>query len=207
MQHPFYVAWTRGELTLPALRDYAAQYYRHVAAFPTYISAVHAQCDDPSVRRHLLANLCDEEAGSPNHPELWLQFAAGLGISPQEVEATQPWPETRHLIETFRAACGTAGVAAGVAALYAYESQIPAVAESKIKGLRAFYGIADASALEYFAVHEAADREHSAIERALLENLVTAGNAGEVSTQTGNVLGALNGLLSAVCVRHNISQN
>ncbi|HCC56240.1 MAG TPA: pyrroloquinoline quinone biosynthesis protein PqqC [Solibacterales bacterium] len=207
LQHPFYVAWSRGELSLPALREYAVQYYRHVAAFPTYISAVHAQCDDLAVRRHLLANLSDEEAGSPNHPELWLQFAAGLGVSQDDVEAAQPWPETQRLIDTFRAACGTAGVAAGVAALYAYESQIPAVAESKIRGLRAFYGIEDAASLEYFTVHEAADREHSAVERDLLSSRVHAENLEQVSSETGKVLNALNGVLSAVCVRHGITQN
>ena len=207
LQHPFYVAWSRGELTLPALREYATQYYRHVAAFPTYISAVHAQCDDLAVRRHLLANLSDEEAGRPNHPELWLQFAAGLGVSQNDVEAAQPWPETQGLIDAFRAACGSAGVAAGVAALYAYESQIPAVAESKIRGLRAFYGIEDAASLEYFTVHEAADREHSAIERDLLGSLLHAENLEQVSSETGKVLNALNGVLSAVCVRHGITQN
>lgn len=207
LQHPFYLAWSRGELTLAALRDYAAQYYRHVAAFPTYISAVHAQCDDLAVRRHLLQNLSDEEAGSPNHPELWLQFAAGLGVSQQDVDGAKPWPETQHLIDTFRAACGSAGVPAGVAALYAYESQIPAVAVSKIQGLRAFYGIEDAASLEYFTVHEEADREHSAVERELLARLVNGDNFDQVSAETGKVLNALNGVLSAVCVRHGITQN
>ncbi|HTV07041.1 MAG TPA: hypothetical protein VME86_16855, partial [Acidobacteriaceae bacterium] len=38
LQHPFYQAWSRGELSMDALRDYATQYYQHVAAFPTYLS-------------------------------------------------------------------------------------------------------------------------------------------------------------------------
>jgi pyrroloquinoline quinone (PQQ) biosynthesis protein C len=49
-------------------------------------------------------------------------------------------PETQSLVDRFRAACRDSGTAAGVAALYAYESQIPAVSESKIEGLRNFYG-------------------------------------------------------------------
>ena len=48
LKHPFYLAWARGELTREALTDYARQYYHHVAAFPTYLSAVHANCDDQS---------------------------------------------------------------------------------------------------------------------------------------------------------------
>ena len=74
LTHPFYLAWTRGELSKAALADYARQYYHHVAAFPTYLSAVHAGSDDQPTRRQLLNNLIDEEAGSPNHPELWLHF-------------------------------------------------------------------------------------------------------------------------------------
>jgi pyrroloquinoline-quinone synthase len=77
---------------------------------------------------------------SPNHPELWLQFSGSLGLSKEDVEAAAIWPETQSLVDRFRAACRDSGTAAGVAALYAYESQIPAVSESKIEGLRNFYG-------------------------------------------------------------------
>src|SRR4029077_15245972 len=105
LTHPFYLAWTRGELTKAALADYARQYYHHVAAFPTYLSAVHAKCDDQDTRKHLLNNLIDEETGSPNHPELWLQFAEALGVSAVEASNTAKEPETKNLIDTFRSVC------------------------------------------------------------------------------------------------------
>jgi len=89
LKHPFYLAWTRGELSRKALADYAQQYYHHVAAFPTYLSAVHAKCDDQATRKQLLSNLIDEEAGSPNHPELWLKFAEGLHVSDLDVWSTE----------------------------------------------------------------------------------------------------------------------
>src|SRR5947209_15290891 len=104
LTHPFYQAWTRGELSMDALQDYARQYYHHVAAFPTYLSAVHANTDDQAARRIILENLIDEEAVHPNHPELWLQFAESLGVSRDDVRSTDLWPETRALIDTFRAA-------------------------------------------------------------------------------------------------------
>ena len=75
LKHPFYLAWTRGELSKEALADYALQYYHHVAAFPTYLSGLHANCDDQATRKQILSNLIDEETGSPNHSELWLKFA------------------------------------------------------------------------------------------------------------------------------------
>src|SRR3989442_14179598 len=74
LKHPFYLAWTRGELSKEALSDYAKQYYHHVAAFPTYLSAVHAKCNDQATRRQLLTNLIDEKAGSLNLPEQCLKF-------------------------------------------------------------------------------------------------------------------------------------
>src|SRR4051794_3140294 len=94
LTHPFYLAWTRGELSCEALQDYAQQYYHHVAAFPTYLSAVHSKCDDQPTRRQILDNLNDEEAGSPNHPELWLQFADSLGAKCNQPANT----ETTNLI-------------------------------------------------------------------------------------------------------------
>lgn len=204
LQHPFYQTWSRGELTLDALRDYAAQYYRHVAAFPTYLSAVHAQTDDQAVRKHLLANLIDEEAGAPNHPELWIQFAESLGLTREQVESAETWTSTRNLINTFRSACRDNGTAAGVAALYAYESQIPAVSQKKIEGLRHFYGFKTEEGYRYFTVHIEADREHSATERALLRHLIQPSDEMACMQSVDTVLDGLYGLLSEVCRRHHI---
>jgi pyrroloquinoline-quinone synthase len=38
LKHPFYVAWTKGELNLTDLQLYAQRYFAHVLAFPTYLS-------------------------------------------------------------------------------------------------------------------------------------------------------------------------
>ena len=205
LTHPFYLAWTRGELSREALADYARQYYHHVAAFPTYLSAVHARCEDMETRRQLLDNLVDEEAGSPNHPELWLQFAEGLGITETEVRSSAKWNETSDLIGTFRSVCSEGSTAEGLAALYAYESQIPAVSESKIKGLVENYGVTKPHDYEYFSVHIEADREHSAAERALLNQYVTDDNATKAASAVDRILDALWEMLSGVCRRHAIA--
>src|SRR3954447_10101845 len=205
LTHPFYLAWTRGELSREALTDYAQQYYQHVAAFPTYLTAVHARCDDQPTRKQILANLIDEEAGNPNHPALWLQFSEALDTTRDEVRATTKAPETAVLIDTFRSVCTEGGIAEGLAALYAYESQIPAVSETKIDGLKKHYGFTDPKGYEYFSVHIEADREHSATERALLVEQVNDSNAGAVKAAVDRVLNALWDLLSGVCRRHAIA--
>ncbi len=205
LKHPFYLAWTRGELTREALMDYARQYYHHVAAFPTYLSAVHAKCDDQETRKQLLDNLIDEEAGSPNHPELWLKFAEGLGVSDVDVRNTQKQPETKNLIDTFRSVCGNGSTTEGLAALYAYESQIPAICESKINGLKKYYGFTNPKHYHYFSVHFDADREHSAAEREMLSGSIDHRNFESVKRSVNRVLNALWEMLSGVCRRHAIA--
>jgi pyrroloquinoline-quinone synthase len=205
LKHPFYLAWTRGELSKEALTDYAQQYYHHVAAFPTYLSAVHAHCDHQATRKQLLNNLIDEEAGSPNHPELWKKFADGLGVEDADRAQTEKQPETKNLINTFRSVCGQRSTAEGLAALYAYESQIPSICESKIDGLKKHYGFTKPEHYEYFTVHIGADREHSAAEREMLSRHLDAHNFESVKVSVNRVLDALWDMLSGVCRRHTIA--
>lgn len=205
LKHPFYLAWARGELSKDALSDYAKQYYHHVAAFPTYLSAVHATCDDQPTRKQILQNLIDEEGGSPNHPELWKQFANTLGVENVALEQIEKQSETKNLIGTFRSVCGNGSTADGLAALYAYESQIPAICESKIDGLRKYYGFADPKGYEYFSVHIEADKEHSAAERAMLSEKIDNQNVDNVRASVNRVLDSLWEMLSGVCRRHAIA--
>ncbi len=153
----------------------------------------------------MLNNLIDEEAGSPNHPELWLNFAEGLGVSDRDAQNAEKWPETKNLIDTFRSVCRDGSTAEGLAALYAYESQIPAICESKIDGLKKHYGFADPKHYEYFSVHIEADREHSAAEQRLLGGYVGNQNFEAVRASVNRVLDALWEMLSGVCRRHAIA--
>lgn len=137
LQHPFYQLWNRGELTLEQLRQYALEYYHQVYHFPTFVSATHARCaDDMAVRQMLLENLMEEEHGENNHPELWRRFGDALGITRQEMATRQYLPHTRKSVEILRELAFDPNPAVGLAALYAYESQIPEVAATKIEGLK-----------------------------------------------------------------------
>ena len=205
LTHPFYQAWQRGALTQAALADYAGQYYHHVAAFPQYLSALHSHTTNPDTRRAVLQNLMDEEAGDPNHPELWLQFAEGVGAARADVMAAPAAPETTALVETFRTLCRAGSTAAGLAALYSYESQIPKVAETKIAGLETHYGIHDDETLAYFRVHQEADVEHAAVERGLLARHLDDGDAGDAEAAAKAALDAVWNLLSGVCARHAVA--
>jgi pyrroloquinoline-quinone synthase len=205
LKHPFYQAWQRGELSREALQDYATQYYHHVAAFPTYLSALHSHTADMVSRRRILENLIDEERGEENHPELWLRFAEAIGCNRARVVSSAARPETERFISEFHTLCATGSVAGGLAALYAYESQIPAVSETKIAGLRQFYGVDDPRGLQYFTVHKDADVEHSTQERVMLAHQISTGDTGKDCAKAAErVTTGLWGVLSGVCERHGI---
>ena len=173
LMHPFYQAWTEGRLPLDTLRAYARQYFHHVEAFPRAVSAVHSACDDRDGRRMLAENLAEEEgldAGKQDHATLWLMFACGLGEDEAAVRAQALNAETQALIDAFRK-LSRRSYASGLGALYAYESQFPAIAAAKVEGLIERYGINDEETLRFFRVHESADVEHSDVCRRLLDRL------------------------------------
>jgi pyrroloquinoline-quinone synthase len=199
LKHPFYQAWTEGRLSLDDLRAYARQYFHHVEAFPRAVSAVHSACPDRDGRRMLAENLAEEEgieAGKQDHATLWLMFACGLGESEDAVRGQALNAETRGLIDTFRT-LSRRSYASGLGALYAYESQFPAVAGAKIEGLVERYGIADEETLRFFRVHESADVEHGAVCRRLLDRLPEDERA-EAIAAGGELAGALWSFLSGV---------
>jgi pyrroloquinoline-quinone synthase len=202
LSHPFYQAWTEGRLPLDTLRDYARQYFHHVEAFPRAVSGVHSACPDRNGRRMLAENLAEEEGievGKQDHATLWMMFACGLGQSEEAVRAQALNAETQALIDTFRR-LSRQSYAAGLGALYAYESQFPGVASAKIEGLIDRYGIEDEETLRFFRVHEKADVEHSSVCRALLDRL-PEGERAEAVAAGEELAGALWNFLSGVEAR------
>ena len=199
LSHPFYQAWTAGELPLDTLRAYARQYFHHVEAFPRAVSAVHAQCPDRDGRRMLAENLAEEEGlgeGKQDHATLWSMFAEGLGETADAVRQQPLNAETQALIAAFRR-LSTRSYAAGLGALYAYESQFPAVAKAKIEGLVENYDVTDEATLRFFRVHEQADVEHAAVCRRLLDELPPVEGA-EAAAAGAELAGALWNFLSGV---------
>ncbi len=184
LKHPFYQQWSAGTLSAERLRNYAIQYYRHVAAFPRYLSALHSRCDVLETRQVLLENLIEEERGAGNHPELWLRFAGALGVTREAVLAAEALPAATALVATFDHLSRALPLTAGLSALYVYESQVAEVAGVKIDGLRRFYGFADgadsggdtnetsgakADGTKFFEVHRAADPDHARAIAGLIE--------------------------------------
>ena len=159
LNHPFYKSWNEGKLTREIIKDYAEQYYQHVKAFPRYISATHSICEDIEKRKILLENLQDEENPNADHPKLWKNFALAMGADPDKIENVKREWFTNDMIENFFYQARKS-YAEGLASLYTYERQIPEIAETKIRGLKKFYGVTSKEGLEFFEAHKAADVIH-----------------------------------------------
>jgi len=191
LKHPYYQAWSSGDLTREDLREYASEYWHHVSAFPSYLSALHSRLPDGKLRRLVLENLADEEGledGIP-HSDMWMDFARGMGADETEVRAREIGSETRSLLDHYRTTMHRSPAAA-LAALYAYESRVPAIAKTKAEGLAHHYG-ADSATRRYFNVHITADVHHARVWRNALaaelsshpEEIEAALAAGEESAR------------------------
>lgn len=199
LKHPFYQMWNEGKLTLTMLQEYAKEYYLQVHNFPTYVSATHAACDDIQVRQMLLENLIEEERGTAHHPELWLRFAEGLGVERSAVQGQEYLPQTRESVQVLRQLSRSENAVEGLAALYAYEAQIPAVSTTKIAGLQEFYGVDSEQTVSFFRVHEKADEIHSAAtQEALVKLCQTEAQQQKAIASVETAVNAFNLLLDGV---------
>jgi len=201
LKHPFYTKWKAGELSRDELQEYARQYYAFESTFPRLLSALHTRSERPDVRQSLLDNLWDEEHGEVNHAEMWLRFGEGIGVERSSVRSAPANDGTRALLDNYWYAVSDGPIAAGIAALYAYEGQVPEVAAEKIRGLVEQYGIDDPRTLAFFTVHSTLDVEHSGAERSMIADLTpTASDEEAVLAATRAALDAWWGFLDAINV-------
>jgi len=177
--HPYYKAWSAGELTREDLREYALDYYQHVAAFPAYLAAFGIRLEEGELRQAVLANMRDEQGGETaagadgeSHADLWLDFAEGMGACRNRF-GRESVKEVSELVTHFMDVASTGTPEEALAAFYAYESQVPRVAAEKNRGLREMYG-ADERTAQYFALHTTADVYHSNVWKEQLAKRVEA---------------------------------
>jgi len=196
LKHPFYQDWQTGKLSRESLQLYAAQYYRHVEAFPKHLRVLVARTEGP-LQGLIRENLAEEENPAGPHPKLWRDFAAAVGVGEDDITCCPALPGTQAVVQKFREICGDRPVEEAVAALYAYESQVPEIATTKVAGLKKFYGVTEPGGLAYFEVHEDADKAHRAAWREWLGEHAD-GNEEEILATTHEALDALWGALDAV---------
>jgi pyrroloquinoline-quinone synthase len=163
--HPLWFKIQEGRLALPALRSFACQFFLQVVEFPRAVSALHSRCADRHERLKLAESLYEEEtgklSGTKPHPELFLDFCAGLGLDRAAVANTAPLPSTAALVQWFEYSTKILSFLEGVAAInLAAEGQVVGAFGPFARALQTHYGLSQ-TAVTFWDVHELADAEHS----------------------------------------------
>jgi len=73
-----YQDWQAGKLSRGALQLYAAQYYKHVEAFPKHLRVLAARTEGP-LQGLIRENLAKRKVRHGQHPKLWPGFCGGRG--------------------------------------------------------------------------------------------------------------------------------
>ena len=162
LKHPFYQMWSDGKLTKESLAGYSKEYFQLVKAVPVFMSPI-IQQSPPEMIKELVANQ-QEEA---EHILSWKKFASSLGVSESELDNYDGLRKTRLAVENLSNLMGD--YYGGACAMYAFEKEIPKISQTKLDGLKDFYGITSPDATEYFRLHTEADIRHAAAWRTILE--------------------------------------
>lgn len=180
LKHPFYQAWSAGTLPVDALQVYAREYGNFIATLPRGWETLND------------AETADEER---EHAEMWTDFTAALG----SFTADASLPQTTNLVSTSRTLFAARASALG--AMYAFEAQQPATAQSKLDGLKTHYKLSQ-GVEPYFEVHAKNWHESEKILR-MIEALPADEKAEALAAcdkMAQSLWDALTGIHDATCV-------
>ena len=189
LKHSFYQMWSEGKLTIDHLQGYSMEYFQLVKAIPKIVEGIAARVTD----NEDIANNAKEEA---EHVEPWVRFAAALGVSMYDLADYAGTTGTNAAVARMLD-LANASLEEAVAAMYAYEMELPKISRSKIDGLKKFYGMSSEDATKYFEVHEEADLRHAQAWREIL-NKIPAGKQEAAFAAAVESLKAQNMLLDSV---------
>lgn len=163
--HPLWFKIQDGQVSRQQLQGFAKQFFLQVLEFPRAVSALHSRCPDLGERVKLAESVYEEEtgrlSGSKAHPELFLDFGAGVGVGREEMLAARPLPSTAALIHWFEYSTKILSFLEGVAAInLAAEGQVVGAFGPFARALEKHYGLSRAQ-VAFWDIHELADAEHS----------------------------------------------
>jgi pyrroloquinoline-quinone synthase len=164
LKHAFYQTWSEGKLTIDQLQGYSIEYFQLVKAIPKFVERIAKEKDNEDIAAN-----AKEEA---EHVEPWARFAMALGISRNDLDIYAGAEKTNAAVAMMMN-LSNASFEEAVAAMYAYEMELPKISRSKIDGLKNFYGMRSEDATKYFEIHEEADVRHAQVWRKILQEIPT----------------------------------
>jgi pyrroloquinoline-quinone synthase len=166
LKHTFYQMWSEGKLTFNHLQGYSKEYFQLVKVVPKFVENIFNLITDPSLKRDVGQNLKEEY----EHIEPWIMFSTAMGVQTNELTSYKGQNETNMAISTLTQLTELS-LEEAVAAMYAYEKELPKISRSKIDGLNKFYGVKSNDATKYLEIHEQVDVRHAEVWKNILQTI------------------------------------
>jgi pyrroloquinoline-quinone synthase len=166
LKHPFYQMWSEGRLEIDHLKGYSKEYFQLVKAVPAFVQNIASANTNPSFRPDIESNLKEEQ----EHIEPWIRFGNAMGVPTADLTDYTGAAKTNEAVATIMR-LSSSSFEEAVAAMYAFEAELPKISRSKIDGLKKFYGMHSRDATNYFEIHEEADVRHAQVWREILKSL------------------------------------
>jgi pyrroloquinoline-quinone synthase len=166
LKHVFYQMWSEGKLTINHLQGYSKEYFQLVKVVPKFVENIFNVITDPSLKRAIGQNLKEES----EHIEPWIMFSTAIGVQRNDLASYKGDNETNMAVSTL-SQLTERSLEEAVAAMYAYEKELPKISRSKIDGLKKFYGVQSNEATKYLEIHEEVDLRHSEVWKNILKTI------------------------------------
>ena len=166
LKHVFYQMWSEGKLTINHLQGYSKEYFQLVKVVPKFVENIFNVIADPSLKRAVGQNLKEES----EHIEPWIMFSTAIGVQRSDLTSYKGENETNMAVSTL-SQLTERSLEEAVAAMYAYEKELPKISRSKIDGLKKFYGMQSNEATKYLEIHEEVDVRHSEVWKNILKTI------------------------------------
>jgi pyrroloquinoline-quinone synthase len=166
LKHVFYQMWSEGKLTINHLQGYSKEYFQLVKVVPKFVENIFNVIEDPSLKRAVGQNLKEES----EHIEPWIMFSTAMGVQRNDLTSYKGENETNMAVSTL-SQLTERSLEEAVAAMYAYEKELPKISRSKIDGLKKFYGVQSNEATKYLEIHEEVDLRHSEVWKNILKTI------------------------------------
>ncbi len=158
LKHDFYKLWQEGKLTPDHLAGYSKEYFQLVKIVPLLVENVLKTNKVKKYEGLIQKSLQDER----EHIEPWTKFSSSLNVDKHELLNHIGEDLTIQSINDLMK-ISESSFEEAVAALYAFEKELPKISETKLDGLVKFYGITNDESSEYFNIHKEIDIYHSKI--------------------------------------------
>ena len=186
--HPLWTGMVEGRWDLEQTRYLCKQHGGIPLHNHNYHGNLYTICPDPEWRE-MIAEVAYEEAtgrlfsDGVSHHKLYLNFAKGLGLEPEEMYDPPYCPGVIAFQAYFTNICGKTFLEGVAAHMLAGEAAIPGLYIQIAHKLQEKFGLDD-EAVAYWVIHDSADEEHSDVGKKLLDQYATTDKGRQLVIKT-----------------------